>query len=216
MRSIPNPVRFPLLLFVVILFMSVGYGAAGTGGVDPSLIEQEEGVSTGITVGWIIRDAGIPLLAVFSIGLGFAVILARPGGVLAGLRFALGSNRPEVSGRATRALAIGGRAVTWSGLCVGVGACGVVGAMLVLGRYLNVIRMDWDSYTDVILTAIGVATVVPPIALAFGRVALGVLADGARVRSGEPGGMAFGSRQDFALAVVILVPVFYLFLVTAK
>jgi len=106
--------------------------------------------------------------------------------------------------------------VTWSGLCVGVGACAVVGALLVLGRYLNVIRIDWDTYYDIIWTAMGVATVVPPMALAFGRAALGLLADGARVRCGEPGAVAFGSRQDFALAVVIVIPLFYLFLVTAK
>jgi hypothetical protein len=213
MRQRPNPARFLLLLIVIILSLGAGF-FGGTGGVDPSWLVQDDSVSASITVGLIIGQAGWPLLAVFSVGLGFAVILARPGGVLAGLRFALGSNRPEVCRSASRALAVGSRAVTWGGVCVGVGGCGVVGGMIVLVHYLGVVRVDPDTYMNIIWMAMGAAVIVPHLALALGRVGLGSLADGARIRGCESGGPAFGPRQDFALATVIVAPLFYLLLIT--
>jgi len=211
--------RLPVLLLIVVVAVTNYHRlVGGTGGLDPSWIGVEED-GTGRSIHWVryfCRSFGPAIIVLLSLASVIIVIRAGSRTALAGLRFLLGTRRPDEHTAAATALGIGARVVTWAGLILGVAATGVCTAMVFANRVLHVTGGEyyydeWDEeeeymdFLDYLHSEIaGRSVFVPLVGLVLGRIVLGALADAARAQSTSPLPAAFSRRHDVLLIVVAI------------
>jgi len=197
----PNPLRTPLL-FLAGLIAVYGYHrwVGGTGGLDPArMTEDQRAVTSSIPIHrFFLSYMGFKSFVLLAAGIIAGLIRAGPDATEAGFRYALGSSEPRWMPGAARFFAVAARVTTWGGIFLGIAACAFLEILVYRTFHLHH-EMDSDVYSDLFWTAHRWAMYAPLAAIILGRVVFGALADGARVRSGEPDAPVFSRFQDLAL-----------------
>ena len=193
-RSLPNPLRMPLLFLaglVAVCFCQCWLG--GTGGIDPAfmVMDSHRGISwpPWHTYWFYVGLMLYPMLLLLAVGLIWGGIRSGAASTEAGLRYAFGSVQPQYHAGAARFLTACARAMAWGGVLLGVAACG----LMELCEYLNVHYYE-PSFEEEVEAVVSVyealsykaerwARFTPLAGLVLGRILFGALADGARIRS---------------------------------
>ncbi|MBN2491577.1 MAG: hypothetical protein JXQ29_12075 [Planctomycetes bacterium] len=203
-RGWPNPLRTPLLLIAgLVAYSSYPNWVGGTGGLDLARFAADpdqygSSVSMSLALGRVL-----PVLVLLVAGLAAGALFAGPARMLAGLRYALGSSDSKWMPGAARFLSASARAVAWGGVLLGCGACALIE-----------IVPDPESPENLLPTAREWSLFAPFAGIVLGRIVLGGLAAGARIRSGEPAPPVFSRLQDFALLGLFAIPWYWYCLIT--
>lgn len=212
----PNPLRTLLLLIAAIaIFAGYAVWVGGTGGLDPADLDPEVSKQhTTWTIGWILSWMLGPLILLLPVALIAATWRAGWRHTKSGLRFALGSGDPRRMPGAARFWATAARITAWGGVMLGV--AGAVAVETILHRRFWLGHDSGsDAYADQIWEACAWANHAPIVGILFGRIVFGLLADGARIRAGEPRSEPVFSRmQDLALAALVGIPWYLLLFMT--
>jgi hypothetical protein len=193
----PNPIRTPLLLIAgLVAIYGYPFWVGGTGGLDPARFDPDLlGQSTSPTVGTILARMLFPSLVLLAAGLIVGTIRAGPASADAGLRYALGTSARRWMPGAAKFLSSCARVVAWGGVLLGYGACALIE-----------ITVQRRSFEAEILTARDWSLFAPLSGILLGRIVLGVLAEGARIRVGEATPPVFSRLQDLALLGLFVIP----------
>ena len=200
MRSILNLLRsFWLLLFPILAVLGYTACVGGTGGIPKEMLFSD--YHAVVKIRYVIWSFVVPLLVVGGCGLLTTSGIIGPRRFMAGLRFALGSNRKETCSLAADSLGRAARVVTWTGFWTGTVAAlmyWLFGSHLESTMLVNPYRMQHELSWLV--------SRAPVVGLVLGRIMLGSLADSAWILTGKTGKPAFSFFHDLALIVVICFP----------
>jgi len=187
----------------------------GTGGIDPAqMVKDPRGVTLfPCEIYWFFMKLLLyPTLLLLAAGLIGGGIRSGATSAEAGMRYALGSVRPEYFPGAVRFLTACARITAWGGVLLGVAACG----FMEINLLLNVTSCDrgWvdnDLYWTLYFWANHWSRYAPLAGLVLGRILFGALAEGARIRSGETAPPVFSRFQDLVILGLFAIP-WYIFL----
>lgn len=223
-RSLPNPLRMPLLFLAGLVAVCLcHHWLGGTGGIDPAhMVREPRGISL---LPWDIWDIYwffmtfllYPTLLLLAVGLIWGGIRSGAANTEAGLRYAFGSVQPQYYAGAARFLTDCARITAWGGVLLGVAACGLMELCVYILEYGDVRSYEEEVvgiqnvYETLMHRADLWARYAPLAGLVLGRILFGALAEGARIRSDETAPPVFTRLQDLVILSLFAIP-WYLFL----
>ena len=203
----PNPLRTPLLLVAgLVAVFGYSFWVGGTGGLDSVRVEEDEGaLAASITMGTVLSLMGVPALVLLAAGLLAGTVYAGLAGAGAGLCYGLGTSNPRWMPGAAKFLSACARVAAFGGVLLGCAACGLI--EIVLRReYAPGPSLYCEDLNGLMWSARDWAFFAPLTGILLGRVLLGALAEGARIRSTEAHSPVFSRFQDLALLVLFVIP----------